>query len=68
MTDSEMEIIEVLEISGGLASVRLPDTSIEVWPLAVLPVSVEVGDHVGVTIQDGAWTTLLLLRPAGMLA
>ncbi|MBZ9715386.1 hypothetical protein [Deinococcus multiflagellatus] len=64
----ELEVIEVLEISGGLASVRLPDTSIEVWPLGLLPVGVEVGDHVGVSVDDGTWTTVLLPRPAGLLA
>ncbi|MBZ9715931.1 hypothetical protein [Deinococcus multiflagellatus] len=62
------EVITVLEISGGLASVRLPDTSIEIWPLGRLPVGVEVDDQVGVTVTDGTWTTALLPGPAGLIA
>ncbi|GGS07146.1 hypothetical protein [Deinococcus sedimenti] len=64
----DLEVVVVEEIKGDLASVRLPDTSLDVWPLADLPEGVVLGDHVGVTVTDGARHTVLLPRPAGVRA
>lgn len=63
-----MEIVVVLELAGGLASVRLPDDSIETWALASLPRDVQVGDRVGVTVTAGDLEMVILPRLAGFQA
>ncbi|MBZ9752261.1 hypothetical protein K7W42_15515 [Deinococcus sp. HMF7604] len=63
-----MEIIEVLQAEGHLASVRLPDTSIETWALARLPVSVVPGDRVGCRASEAGMQTVLLPWPDGVPA
>ncbi|MBZ9751725.1 hypothetical protein K7W42_12715 [Deinococcus sp. HMF7604] len=51
MTGDEMEIIEVLEVDGALASVRRPDTRLEVWALVKLPSGVVPGDRGAVLME-----------------
>ena len=37
VTDGEMEVIVVITVEAGVATVRLPDTSLEEWSVASLP-------------------------------
>lgn len=63
-----MELIVVLDVQGGVATVRLPDTSVETWSVASLPGGVLPGDRVGVTVQGGDLDLVLLPRLAGLQA
>lgn len=63
-----MEVITVLEIRQGVATVQLPDTSLEAWSVASLPGGVQSGDRVGVTVNGGDLDLVLLPRLAGLRA
>lgn len=58
----------VLDVQGGVATVRLPDTSVETWSMASLPGGVLPVDRVGVTMQGSNLDLVLLPRLAGLQA
>lgn len=37
MADGEMELTVVLDVQGGVMTVRLPETSVETWGVPSLP-------------------------------
>ncbi|MVN89409.1 hypothetical protein GO986_21995 [Deinococcus sp. HMF7620] len=62
------EVMEVLEINGGLTTVLLPEESQEIWPLVHLPAGVRPGDWVGCTVTAAGVQMVRLPRPAGVVA
>lgn len=63
-----MEVITVLEVRAGVATVQLPDTSVEEWSVASLPGGVMPGDRVGVTVDGGDLDVVLLHQLGGLRA
>ena len=63
-----MEVIVVLDIRAGVATVRLPDTSQKEWSVASLPFGVLPGDRVGVVVEDGDMEMVILPGLAGLRA
>ncbi|WP_309570032.1 hypothetical protein [Deinococcus sp.] len=46
-------VLDVVEIVDGLATVHLPDGSLEQWSAGSLPVGTQAGDHVRLSDMDG---------------
>jgi len=57
-----------LEVQEDVATVQMPDTSVEEWSLASLPVEVMSGDCTRVTVDGGDLAVVLLSWLAGLRA